>query len=573
MSSKNRILALDVGASKIMLAEFALGGSAPMLTGYAVKSLESLSHEAGIRSLFSVAGDVRDLMADNGIKPAPMYVSLSGQAVFPRFVKLPPVSEDKVDEMLLYEVRENLPFPVEEVVWDYQVTSDDPTEVDTLIVATKRDSANDAVLLSQHAGVRLEVIDAIPFALYNCVRFNCPEDGGCTMVLDIGARSTNLVFIEGAKVFSRSISVAGNTITTEISRGLGVSLEEAERIKKEIGVVALGGTYAVMGDEMADKVSKIIRNVVTRLHSEVNRSINFYRGPQGGSMPTKLYLTGGTALTHHMDTFFREKLEIEVEYLNPFANVPVAPGLEGNSEDLYLMSAAVGLALRAGVKCPIEINLIPPEMVETRRFARRVPFFGVAVAGLVLTILCWFYYSKAQQELFTNQSVEIQGRIKNLSALQSRISTLHDETKVLADKNAYMGQMVASRASYAEIINAVRAAMIPGTWMTAMSFESQQDQDQVRGDVYMNIVVRGFRRELDNLVRDAGGVGSASEMLLANIVKNSEFFGSQEEGSKVVAHRSVENDKLSELSLSVKLNKKPGVFDPQWLSRWEATEE
>ena len=126
------------------------------------------------------------------------------------------------------------------------------------------------------------------------------------MVLDIGARSTNLVFVEGAKIFTRSIPVAGNTITNEIARSLSVSVQEAERLKKEIGFVALGGTYAVVDDELSDKVSKVVRNVVTRLHSEVTRSINFYRSQQGiGAHAAAAH--GRRPLTRHMDTFFREK--------------------------------------------------------------------------------------------------------------------------------------------------------------------------------------------------------------------------------------------------------------------------
>ena len=568
MSSKNRLLTLDVGSSKIVLAEFTVGGSAvPTLTRYAVKELDSLSQEASVRSLYSVSGDVRDMMIENGIRPAPMCVALSGQAVFPRFVKLSPVGQDKIDEMLLYEAQENLPFPVEEVVWDYQVVADTEVELDTLIVATKRDTAQEAILFGEQCGVRVEVIDAIPFALYNCMRFNYPEEGGCTMLLDIGSRSTNLVFVEGSKVFTRSIPVAGNTITNDIARGLGITPAEAETLKKDIGVVALGGNYAVMGDETADKVSKVIRNVVTRLHSEVTRSINFYRSQQGGSVPNKLYLTGGASLTRHMDTFFREKLDIDVEYLNPFTNVPAASGLEGGQSSLFLMAPTVGLALRGGVKCPLEINLLPPEVVDERRFARRLPFFGVAVAGLVLTLLCWFGFASMQRSVYTAQHNMVSQRIDKFRGLQGRVDAIKAETAEVMEKTAYIKEMAAARASYSEVIEAVRGAMIPGTWLRSISFE----QDGVDGSAYVDIVVRGYKRELDTLVSDRGG--SASELLLANIRKNTAFFES--DGSKVVADKVItvvlppENVELSvsELSLRVKLKRKPGVFNANWSER------
>jgi type IV pilus assembly protein PilM len=559
VASKKRILALDAGTSKIMLAEFIVEGDGIKLANYAVKPLDSLSQEAGMRTLYSLSGDVRDLMAENGIKPGPVYMALSGQSVFPRYVKLPPVAADKIDEMLQYEAQENLPFPLEEVVWDYQVLPNGIDEVDALIIATKRDTAQEVIQFGEQTKLRVEVIDSVPFALYNSMLFNYPEDEGCAILLDIGARSTNLVFSENGNIFTRSITVAGNTITNEIARGLSISAQEAEELKKEIGVVALGGNYAVAGDEVADKVSKIIRSVVTRLHSEVDRSINFYRSKQGGSVPVKLYLTGGASLTRHIDTFFREKLDLEVEYLNPFKNVPVAPGLEEDSETLYLMASSVGLALRGGVKCPIELNLMPAEILDERRFAGRLPFFGVAVVGLVLTLLCWFIFAAKQEEAFNFRNDTVQERIAVRRNLQGQIDTIKNEADEFGRKCAYLAELVAARGSFAEVMEAIRAAMLPDTWLTELYYET--DANNV---TYANIIVRGYKKELDERVNKYGG--SAAELMVTSILRNKECFN--EEGTKILSEKSVENDLLSELNLKVALKRTPGVIDGNWSERW-----
>lgn len=562
MFSKNRILTLDIGASKIVLGEFLIKRpSALVLSRYVIRELDPLAADAGSRSMESVSGTVREMLAEGGIKPAPLYVMLSGPSVFPRFVKLPPVSSDKIDDMVLYEASENLPFPIDEVVWDYQVVSgESQTELDALIVATKSETAMDAATCADGAGLPLEMVDAIPFALYNCVRFNCPETEGCTMLLDIGARSTNLVFVEGSKIFTRSISVAGNTITNEIARSLAVSPEEAEKIKKETGFVALGGTYAVMDDEMSDKVSKVIRNVITRLHSEVNRSINFYRSQQGGTAPSKLLLTGGASLTRHLDTFFREKLGVEVEYLNPFANVSVAEGLQGDTEPLFLMASSVGLALRGCMKCPVEINLMPPAIASARRFARRVPFFGVAVVGLILTLMCWFSYAKNLQSVYTSQHQLVKQRLDKLEGYQRQMDGVKREADVFSSKNDYMSMLVASKASYSDLLTAVRRAMIQDTWLKSLSFEPSKDGSSWS----MNLVVCGFKRELDNLVKDK----SAAEQLLSNLLGSSAFF--VEADSEVVSELSVDGDRVSELHLKMQLVYNPGGVDENWRARWTA---
>ncbi len=562
MFSNDRILTLDVGASKLVLGEFFVKkGASLVLTKYVVRPLDAGQADAVAPTMESLAGVVREMMAEGGIKAAPLYAMLSGSAVFPRFVKLPPVSSDKIDEMVVYEASENLPFPIDEVVWDYQLVSEEAqTEVDALIVATKRETAMDAVACAEGAGLPIAIVDAIPFALYNCVRFNYASGDACTMVLDIGARSTNLVFVEGSKIFTRSIPVAGNTITNEIARSLSVSVQEAERLKKEIGFVALGGTYAVVDDELSDKVSKVVRNVVTRLHSEVTRSINFYRSQQGGSAPTRLLLTGGASLTRHMDTFFREKLGAEVEFLNPFANVAVADPLRDNTEELFLMAASVGLALRSHMKCPVEINLTPPAIVAARRFSRRLPFFGVAVAGLVLTLLCWFSYAKNLQSVYENQNRVVKERLARIESRQNRIDAVKRESSEFSGKADYLSTVVASRASFLEILAGVRKAMIKDTWLTSLSFETSEDGESC----YMNLVVSGFKRELDSLVTGK----SAAEVLLANLTSSGGLFVG--EGSRVERELSKEDDKLSELHLRVKLAVVPGTIDETWRARWAA---
>ena len=475
MFSTDRILALDVGASKILLAEFSLKGPVPVLTGYASAELDPLAAGQPGADLFSSAAEtVKALMAEKGFKPAPLHVMLPGQTVFPRFMKIPAASSDLVDNLVRDEAAENLPFPLDQVVWDYwRLGTDEATgELDALIVATKAETAADAAALADAIGCPLALVDAAPLALYNSVRFNCPEADGCTLVLDVGARATNLVFVEGSKVFMRTIPIAGNTVTHEIARTLGVEPAEAERIKKEIGFVALGGTYAVADDETADTVSKVVRNVATRLHSEVNRSINFYRSQQGGSAPDRMLLTGGTALTRHLDTFFQEKLGVEVSYFNPFTNLSVEPGLEEDSEGLFLMASLAGLALRAGAKCPVEINLIPPAIAEERRFLKRLPFFGGAVAAIVLSLLAWFLYAGNVKGRYEKDAKDCQKRANVLKGVQSRLSGVTSEVDAEMARVDSYAAIALTRASFPRTLDAIRGAMLPGMWLKSIEFSS-----------------------------------------------------------------------------------------------------
>ncbi len=572
MFSTDRILALDVGASKILLAEFSVKEPVPVLTGYAVADRDPLAAATTDGMFASVADTVREMMAEKGWKPAPLHVMLPGQTVFPRFMKIPAASSDLVDNMVRDEAAENLPFPLDQVVWDYwRLGTDEATgELDALIVATKSETAVDAAALADAVGCPLYLVDAAPLALYNSVRFNEPGADGCTLVLDVGARTTNLVFVEGGKVFMRTIPIAGNTVTNEIARGLGVEPAEAERIKKEIGFVALGGTYAVADDETADRVSKIVRNVATRLHSEVNRSINFYRSQQGGSAPDRVLLTGGSALLRHLDTFFQEKLGVETSFFNPFANVSVDPSLEEDTESLFLMAPAVGLALRAVAKCPVEINLIPPAISEERRFRRRLPYFGAAVAALVLSLLVWAFYAGGLKGRYERDAKDCQKKSAALKRVQGELSGVSGEVSAAMDRVDSYATIAISRASFPRTLDAIRGAMLPGMWLKSISFApGRPKEDGTTSAGSVRLVACGFKGELDEALshprrgRRVRG-GSPGELFCNSLLAlTPKAFSS----GRVVREPTSHNKRVAEIEISLDLARPRGAPGPAWIPR------
>ena len=572
MFSKDRILTLDIGASKILLGEFSVkGSSAPVLTAYAVAERDSLGAGSASESFLALADTVREMMTANGIKPAPLYVMLPGQAVFPRFMKIPGATTDMIDNLVRDEAAENLPFPLDQVVWDYWKLGTDPAtgELDALIVAAKSETAMDAAALAEALGLPLALVDAAPLALYNAVRYNYPDADGCTLVLDIGARTTNLVFLEGDKVFMRTIPIAGNTVTNEIARGLGVEPAEAETLKKEIGFVALGGTYALPDDERADRISKIVRNVATRLHSEVTRSINFYRSQQGGSAPVRLLLSGGASLMNHLDVFFQEKLGIETEFLNPFTNLSVAGNLAEDSVSLFLMAPSAGLALRAGGKCPVEISLIPQTIVEERRFRRRLPVFAASAVGLLLAMVCWILYTGRERARFEDDTEKLKGEINVLKQYRSQLGGAVGEADAASARVAGYSAIANSRASFAMTIDEIRRALLPGMWITALEFnpkaevaadeESGEGEEGAEARSYGTVVLtaRAFTREVSGR---GGARGSAGDALLHALCASPVF-------SKGAIRRQerIKGNQVTEFEISLDLARPLGRPDALWV--------
>lgn len=568
---KDRFLTLDAGAGKVLLCEFARrGSSAPVLVNYVLALRDSLSAESANAPLASLAADIGAMMRERGIAPAPLYMMLPGQAVFSRFVKVPGGAADMTAKLVADEAAEGLPFPLDQVIWDYQVVGEDPAtgEQDILIVATKRETADDAASLAGACALPPELIAASPLPLANAVRMARGVEADCTLVLDIGARTTDLVFLEGEKVFIRTIPVAGNTITNEIARQLGVDPAEAEELKKSIGFVALGGTYAVTDDERADKVSKIIRTVITRLHMEVSRSIAFYRSQQGGSAPARILFTGGSAQLRHLDTFFKEKFGVEIEYFNPFSVIEASDSATPSSEEAFLMAGTAGLALRATKTCPFEGNLIPEAVVADRKFRSRMPFFALAAAGLIVSLLFWFLHESDLAVNYEAQGAKASAKSKELDKIQSSISARSAEYEAAVLKERYLETAALSRCSYVGVIEAVRDALLPGTWVESMTFKDAKsgavslsaggDADSESASCgTLELVIAGFKQELGEYKRPA------SEMLFERLLK-SRFFKAGEESS-IDSVLSEHNGRISKVKFSLRLTCALGCPDAAFL--------
>ena len=165
-------------------------------------------------------------------------VCAPGFHVFSKFVKLPPVETSKVQQIIQYEAQQNVPFPLAEVVWDYQILgSTSGGELEVLLVAIKSDIVEGLFRVTESAGLRLQLCDVSPAALCNAFRYNYGDLEDCTMLLDIGAKTSNLLFFEKGKVFSRSINLGANSITQDFANESKLKFDVADKIKIDEGFV------------------------------------------------------------------------------------------------------------------------------------------------------------------------------------------------------------------------------------------------------------------------------------------------------------------------------------------------
>lgn len=471
MAKPSRIFALDLGMQTVSLAEFhKLPNGGLSLNAFQETELIADPSADATRPI-QIQEAVKELRTALKV-PAKERVNfcLPAQSVFSRFVKLPGGSPEDVNAIIAFEAQQNVPFPIDEVVWDYQIMGRQREgNWDVVLVAMKSDQLTEVADSVTAGGLKPHIIDVAPMAVYNAFRFNYPDTQGCSLIIDIGARTTNLVFVEGDRAFSRSIPVGGNSISAAVAKEFHQDITLAEKLKVEKGFVSLGGAYAEPSDPTEARVAKVVRNTMTRLHAEIARSISFYRTSQSGSQPVRVFLCGGTVSLPYMVEFFSEKLQTPIEFLNPLRNVTVgsAAVAEALAAKAHTFGELVGAALRFSENCPLEINLRPPSVVRDQDLARRKPFLIFSVVCLFLMLSAWWVYFTQATKVTEGVLAGVQADVAKLDGLSQKMDKLLAEQKKLDAMVAPLLLASAERSIWSEIFDELGAKLPPRfIWIT-----------------------------------------------------------------------------------------------------------
>ncbi len=473
MSALTHIRVLNLGMQTVALAEFhsSPDGSLTLDQLHFSELLADPGADASRPGQLEVA--IAELKKNGKLTHGVLNYALPSQAVFARYLSLPVSSSEDLNQIIGFEAQQNIPFPIDEVVWDYQPLGEPHDgKLNVVLLAIKTDTLEALNKSVESSGLAPQIIDVAPMALLNAFRYNYGAEDGCSLLIDVGARTTNLLFIEGNKSYSRSIPVGGNTITAAVAKEFHQPIEAAELMKKEKGFVSLGGTYADPDDEVLARISKLARTTLTRLHAEIARSISFYRANQGGTQPLRIYLAGGAVGMPYMLEFFSEKLQMPVAFFNPFRNVVISPTVDADilSSKAHTAGEVVGLALRELGDCPIEINLRPPTVVAAQTLAKRKPYLIAATACLFLVLAMWWVYfaktAAVQEEALQSVQADI-GKYEGFAREFDTLKKQQDQVEAIA---APLLTAALDREIWVHVIDELSAKLPPKfLWITKLT--------------------------------------------------------------------------------------------------------
>lgn len=471
----SHILCVDIGSDSVKAAEF----SQPREGSIRLEKYAFMENGLGDMSSddpefkITVEETIRNLILANGFLSKEVYLSISGQNAFIRFVKVPAMTDDpeKIQRLLEFEAKQNIPFDEQEIAYDSQVifTDMENAQVEAMFAIVKSSDIEEYMRCMENLKKKVKNVEIAATASYNACNFNGVGAEQCEMVLNIGGRSSTLIFIDQGKFFVRTFLTAGHAITQQISKEFNISYAEAEELKIRHGFVGLGGAYEEPESVVASTVSKIIRNVMTRLHGEIIRTVNVYRAG-GGRKPEKMYLTGGSSVMTYTPHFFSEKLRIPVEYLNPFKVVSVSPSV--NKEELasvaHLFSEVVGLSMRKAVVCPVEISLLPPDRKAHDDMAKRIPFFYGSCFALLFCVFVIYWSFWNQEENVLRQLDEFKSKSEIIQKMTEQVQ--REFSALNAQKSDFdsIYNLSANRHRWYDILDKVNQNLPDGVWFTSI---------------------------------------------------------------------------------------------------------
>lgn len=395
-----------VGASgRLVLQQFALEphSSDPSHEGrWAVEIAQSLGAIVARRKLSGSAA-----------------IAVPGHLALTKFIKTPSVAKEKRVKIVSFEAAENIPYPLEEVVWDHYVVADDGFDLEVMLTAVKFDAMQALCGAADAAGFPPERATPAGLALCHAFRYNYPKVIEPVIVANVGARTTNLIFLEGERFYVRTLALAGNSVTQALSEELRIDFASAEALKVQ---VLSGQSDLPPGSPSRAAVQRAATAFAARLQLEITRSTVNHRRHSGGGAPTAVYLTGGGALIEELPALLAEKLRIPVERYETFRNVDMsADARAGGAEAAApVLADLVGMATRLVVPGETEANLLPPALTAALAFRKRQPMLLTAAALAVLSLAPPIVYLHRIATATENRVAEYDDQLMPLRSVQNR---------------------------------------------------------------------------------------------------------------------------------------------------------
>jgi len=377
MPSSSDCWGIEVGANAIKALRLRRSGDSVSVADFEVIPFKKVLTTPDIDAEEQIRVGLDQFLSRHDLRKTDAIVSVPGHLAFARFAKLPPVEPKKIPDIVRFEAVQQIPFPIEQVEWDYQTFQDpDSPDVEVGIFAITKERLIPWLQNFQSVAMDVQAIVLSPVAVFNALNYDrdlAEEDKG-TILMDIGTSATDLIISERGRVWLRTIPLGGNHFTEALVRSFKISFSKAEKVKREAAT-----------SKHSRQIFNAMRPVYVDLVQEVQKSLGYYQSLNRDADLGKLIGLGSTFRLPGLSTFLKQQLQLDVSRLDAFRKIEAEDRNAAKfAENVLSLAPAYGLALQGLDMETVGCNLLPAPVVRRQVWRKKQPMFIAAAAVAVI---------------------------------------------------------------------------------------------------------------------------------------------------------------------------------------------
>lgn len=438
-----------------------------------------------------IATALDTFLARNDVRGDAVAISVPAQQTLARFIQLPPVEQSKVAQIVQYEAKQQIPFALEEAIWDFQTLGGGSEESGYLLEAEVGIFAIKREQLMQHLRplldrkVEVELIQGSSLALFNFLAYDrlkvragepfTPGDD-YTVLCEMGTDNTILVVTNGAKIWIRVVPIGGNHFTRALVKDMKLTFAKAEHLK-------CNATKSP--DPKA--VFQAMRPVFNDYVAEIQRSIGYFSSVNRSAKIAKVLGVGNGFKLAGLQKFMQQNLQYPVERVERFESLVGEKVLSDAvfQENILGFVVPYGLAAQAMGQGPIRTTLLPPEIATARQIRRKKPWAVLtAAAALGLFALSAVGYGSVLRSVSPTKWKPAEDAVAAVKTLETTkkgeyttVVTKVDEIK--ANSGKLIGD-VSTRELWMELMRAVNECLPRDTDLDKLNEQDVTKKNRIR---------------------------------------------------------------------------------------------
>ena len=384
MASSDAAWGIEIGAFAIKAIRLERDGDRALVTDFAVIPHRKVLSTPDLDQNEMIRLGLGQFISQKAVENETLVFSVPGHSAFARFAKLPPVEMKKVPDIVKFEAVQQIPFPIEEVEWDYQTfQQEDSPEIEVGIFAITRERVQQRLALYEELGLSPEAVTLSPVSVYNAMAYDheLEKREMAVIYLDIGTQATDVVVANQGQCWIRTFPLGGTHFTEAIANAFKLSYSKAEKLKLD----AASSKYA-------KQIMQAMRPVFTDLLQDIQRSLGYYESVHRDVELKTMVGLGSTFKIPGLRKFLGQQLQMDVVRLDEYRKIRVE-GREAASfsENAVNMATAYGLALQGVELAKIDANLVPVSVLRDNLWHGKIKWFAaaaaLAIAGGAVTFL------------------------------------------------------------------------------------------------------------------------------------------------------------------------------------------